>query len=683
MLKDVAKVLVEKHLTEFITDLAEYLLFMASALSLLLIITLLSLFQIASLPPELTEAITVILFMPFIIDLMLISPNLPVILLFFFIIPLLLIIAVMFRILLAHLPYEKIYVVESIARRITHVARSVERKYGFATLLAVSIGATIGPSTFVLGPYSVKHYGWYALPGMVLASISAIALAYGYSRMFYYSSILGGKIIGGPSFVGNAFGTKHYLYIISRFTMWIGNVALAAFNLLIAIELVTEYVLPPLLAGLSPSTHYTLILVAKIALFALLSLAVLAGYKRWEKMVVMQTYLAILFLALVGIHMFSIQYYYNVGFGNILHNINVMDSFSPGFIYDFLRGVLASAAYVYLMVFGFQEVQSLAGNVKTNREAGEERLAEISSILKWAMVGGVVFSSIIFCIYISMYISLVDSGVNIPETTIPALDITSGSQFMYLVTLSAITLGVITTYIPVFVAALKHLGELLSDVFLVRVRELKVRLDPYIVIFFMGLLLLTNAEYIIRLTDFAVLLSLAIIALSEYALKRRVFVGKAGSLIKNYRTVLTTLVIGVIVVVFSVSSQNIAVNSVIFMIFSTLIIMFFSYDLLIVELFAIAMGILSLVITPPLVDVIMDLAGYGLATPTDIAIAQALTASIWIFRFIFSALVIHVVIQYKREVAYLIRALLEILFAFINKLVSEVEGFISEPGKTR
>ncbi len=666
MLRSVVETFKKKRLLKFISNLAEYLLFMAGALALLLMITLLSLLQVASLPPEFTEAVTVILFLPFIMDLLLISPNLPVILLFFFIIPLLLIVAVIFRILLARFSFKKIRVIESITGKIPFIKRP-ERKYGFSTLLAVSIGATVGPSTFVLSPYSVKYYGWYALPGMILASVSAVALAYGYSKMFYYSRLLKGKIVGGPSFVGNAFGTKHYLYIISRFTMWVGNVALAAFNLLIAIGLVTEYLLP-LIPGYSPS--YAVL--CKILLFIFLSLAVLVGHKHWEKMVVLQTCLTAMFLALLGIHTLSIFQYYDVKLESVLPSFNPSLSLIP----DFLMGVLVSAAYVYLMVFGFQEVQSLAENVKTVGKSEEEKLAEIYSMLKRAMVGGSLLSAFIFCFYISVYIALANSGVEIPETTIPALDIARKSFFSYLVTLTALALGVVTTYIPAFVAALKHLGELLSDVFLVKVEELRVRLDPYIVIFFMGLLLMTNAEYIIRLTDFAVLISLAVIAFSEYALKRRVLGEKAGPLFKNYRIFLTTSIVGVIMAVFSAVSQEIAVNSVVFMIFSTLIIMFFSYDLLLVELFTIAMGALSLIITPPLVDVIMELAGYGLATPTDIAIAQALTASIWILRFIFSALVIHLVVQYKREVVQLVKALAGLLLELLRGIIKKT-GFLT------
>lgn len=651
----------DKPFSRFFANLAEYLLFVAGALSLLLMVLLLSLLQVARLPPELSEAVTTVLFLPFIMDLMLISPNLPVLLLLFFMVPLLLIIAVIFRILLARISLERILGTRSIAAMIPLIVGSRERKYGLATLLAVSLGATIGPSMFVLSPYSVKYYGWYALPGMILASASSVALAYGYSRMFYYSGMIDGKVVGGPSFVSNAFGTKHYLYIVSRFTMWIGNVALAAFNIFIAIELAVEHILPLALPGWIFTSYPALGLYARLLLFIALSLVVLVGYRNWERMVTMQSYLTLVFMMLVGLHIVLLPHYYSLDLGGIFNGLDA----NPNLLSNFVVGTLVSAAYVYLMVFGFQEVQSLAGNVKGGGVTREEKMASVYSVLKRAMVGGSILSTIIFCTYTGIYISLSRSGIEIPSTAIPSLDIARRYAPLYYVTLAAIILGVATTYIPAFVAALKHLRELLSDVFLVRIEDLKVKIDPYIVIFFMGLLLLTNSEYIVRLTDFAVLISLTIISFSEYALMRKVPIEARETFAPGYRIFLTAAMLGTAVAVLSATSQEVAINSVMFMLFSTLIIMFLSYDLILVELFALATGFLSMLIIPPLVGVVAELAGYGLATPTDIAIAQALTASIWILRFIFLALALHVTLQFKDEIIYMFRAAMNIVSRYL------------------
>ena len=670
MLEALAESMKEKHISEFLSELSEYLLFMAGALAFLLLIILVSLLQVTNLPSEITEVVTLLLFIPFIMDLMLLSPNLPVLLLFFFLIPLLLIIAVIFRMVLARISTSKLYVLETITGKIKYIIKKPERKYGLATLFAVSIGATIGPSTFVLSPYSVKHYGWYALPGMMLASICSVALAYGYSKMFYYSKMLKGKIVGGPSFVGNAFGTKHYLYIVARFTMWIGNVALASFNLLITLSLVTDYIIPFIIPGFNMETYGSIILALKVLLFIILAFVVIMVYKHWESVVSMQVFLASIFISLLIIHMFFIVGKYNLEltYTNILPKTPI----SFGLLPEFLLSTFMSAAYVYLMVFGFQEVQSLAENVKTSSEKEEDKLKEISSKLKWAMVGGTLFSSLVFCVYISIYIALSNMGYEIPETHIPALDLLKMDTISYTFTLLALLLGVLTTYVPAFVAALKHLRELSSDVFLVKVEELRVKVDPYIIIFFMGLLLLTNAEYIIRLTDFAVLLSLTIIAFSEYALKRKVGKKEVG-IFKNFRifstTVLTILIIGI----FALTSQEVAVNSVVFMIFSTLIIMFFSYDLLLAELFALVMGILSLIITQPLVGVITELASYGIAGPTDVAIAQTLTASMWILRFIFLALITHLIIQYREDILNIAKALAIIFVKIAYELLIKIK----------
>ncbi|OYT28679.1 MAG: hypothetical protein B6U95_03685 [Thermofilum sp. ex4484_82] len=109
------------------------------------------------------------------------------------------------------------------------------------------------------------------------------------------------------------------------------------------------------------------------------------------------------------------------------------------------------------------------------------------------------------------------------------------------------------------------------------------------------------------------------------------------------------------------------------MIFSTLIIMFFSYDLLLAELFALVMGILSLIITQPLVGVITELASYGIAGPTDVAIAQTLTASMWILRFIFLALITHLIIQYREDILNIAKALAIIFVKIAYELLIKIK----------
>jgi len=660
----------ERDRPRFLGSIADMLLFLSGAVSLLLFIALFSLLQVTYLPENVIETITIILFLPLIMDLFLISPNLPVLMLILFMVPILLIIAVIIRIILPKiLRYIKL---EKIEEKLIVIIPKKERRYSLPVLLAISVGATIGPSTFVLSPYSVKHFGWLALPGMILASVSAIMLAYGYSRMLYYSKKLGGKIVGGPSFVGNAYGLKHYLYIISRFTMWMGNVALAAFNLLISIELVAKYILPLVLTNIDKGTYVLIETLVRVVIFMFLSLVVLAVYRNWEKMVDMQIILAIIFICLFFVHSFYLYENYQPSMTFTIPEINL--SMIPN-IGDYILGILMSAAYVYLMVFGFQEVQSLGDRVKLKSKDPEERLKEVTSILKKAMVGGAVISAIVFLFYVWIYVGIIEKGYSIPETPIPALDLCRDNFVFFTLTLSAIALGIITTYVPAFVAAIQHLKELISDVFLVDVEELTFHPDPYIVIVFMAFLLLTNAEYIIHLTDFAVLISMSIIAFSWYTLRNKVIKIRTDSFENLINYILIALVISIITI-FAVTSQEIAVNSVVFMMFSTLIIMFFSYDLLLIEMFTITIGILSLIITPPLIDVISEAATFGLASPINIAIAQALTTSFWLLYFVYIALLVHLIIQHRDNIMGILNALMYIGLILLKKCVKGVKSLI-------
>lgn len=638
MFDKLKKVIRETKIIDFIEELSNYLLILAGTLTILLILTLLSLLQISTLPKGLAEVITFILFLPLILDLLVISPNLPYILIYMTLIPLLLISIVIIRIF-ADKASRKLKVMKKYFEK-----KHEEKKYGFWTLLAISLGATIGPSAFVLSPYSVEHFGVLAFPGMLLASLSAIALAYGYSKMFFYSmKIIGGKYVGGPSFVRNAFGSKHYLYIISRFTMWMGNVALASFNLLITIDLITSYVFP--FIGLKLSG--ILVVATRILLFIALSLVVLTLYDHWETMVDCQKIITLAFLTLFLAHMFFLfQEAWQGGFflNDVLayfSHISVQGDFTT-----LVWTTFSSAAYVYLMVFGFQEVQSLAKNVKIKDISRYEE--EIYKVLKKAMVLGALISGIIFLIYIDIYIVLDNRGFNLPSTPIPPLDILKDNPIAFTLTLTALSLGIFTTYIPAFVAALKHLRELLMDVFLVDIERIGLEVDPYIVIFFMGLLLLSNAEYIIKLTDFAVLVSLVVVAFSEYKLMKKVE-RKRNNILQKIRIASTTIVIATIIMVFSIEMEEIAVNSIVFMIFSTLAIMLFSYSLPIIELFTIIIVFLSMILIPPLIDIIRELAGYGLIAPAEIAIAQAIATSFWIMRIILFALLFHFALKYKEE----------------------------------
>lgn len=619
-------------LSDFAGELVKYLLVFVGALTVLLILILLSLMQISHMPSEISSVATFILSLPLVLDLIVISPNLPYLLVYVTLVPLFLVVVVIARIFAEELS-------RVMGGRRQAPKPGGEKKYGFWTLLAVSLGATVGPSAFVLTPYSVAHYGYQALLGMVLASASAVALAYGYSRMYYYSRrILGGRYVGGPSFVRNAFGPKHYVYIISRFTMWIGNVALASFNLLITIELLLTYLLPLLGVELVGAARAA----AEAGLFAVLAALVLLVYGNWEKTVDLQKAVTVAFLALFAVH--GVLLGARVDWSRPLY-APLVGALSYPDPWGLVWSVLSAAAYVYLMVFGFQEVQSLAENVEVrSRENFEE---EVARKLMWSMVLGAGISGILFTAYMYLYAMARAGGAAIPLTPIPPLDMLRGDTAPYLVTLAALLLGVFTTYIPAFVAALKHLRELMRDVFLVEMEGLRISVDPYIVILFMGVLLLSNAEYIIRLTDFAVLASLVFVAVAEYFLAKRVLRRVSGW--SAARVAFTAGTMLLVAAVFSVEMQDVAVNSVIFMLFATLAIMLFSYSLPIIEIFTLATVALSIVLLPPLIGVIRELAGYGLIAPSQVALIQVVAASSWILHLVLLSLTLHLAYIYRRR----------------------------------
>ncbi len=527
--------------------------------------------------------------------------------------------------------------------------------YGTLTLLAVSLGTTIGPSIFVLAPYSVKHFGHMAVVGMALACASSIALAEGYSSMYRLSRELGERVVGGPSFARIAFGLRSPPYILCRFAMLVGNIALAAFNLLILVEIIYSYILPPF--ARTSILRWLLTL-----LFAILAVALRGS---WKKALKAQMATVVAFLLAFIAHVIALNF--NSHTISIANAATTQASHSDASI---IWLILSSSAYVYLTVFGFQETMSLAENVKARDD--EERLKK----LRIAMVGGTGIASIVFLAYTFLFTVLASRGVRIPDTPIPSLDLVSGNAFAYAITLCALALGVATTYVPAFVAALKHLEELASDVFLVEIGEGASL--PLAVAAFVVLLQALGAEAIIRTTDIAILAALILIAASERWLVRAV----KGKLSKEeaIRSILTVLSLALMWIVFAVTNLQLVVLSLTLTLASTLVVMMLSYDLALVALFAISSIIILHLIAPPLIWTMGRLAAYELISPLGFATGQLLLAASWSLQIALLVLTFSLTLVYRREVLGAARHAVTHLKKTLEKAWEAIKGLSERLG---
>jgi len=567
-----------------------------------------------------------IILLPLAFDIILIAPGVATSLLFLLkILPLGLITVVILRIIYSEL---LIKVLPYIYTKLQSIKNKFEleidnsKKYGQATLTAVSLGATIGPSTFILIPYTIVRYGLPGIIGFILASFVSWLLAWRYSTMYYYAKYMMGKeVVGGPAFVKYGYGERDPRYLLSRFMMWIGNSALTAFNMLIVIDIFSVYLFKPILGFEMPILYKALLLL-------LLSLAVLALHRTWEHAISLQIYITLSFIILFLIHIIAI--------GNSLNitSSTITLSFTDTHL-DFLIYILSASAYVYIVAFGFQEVIGLGENVR-----GENEFKKFK-ILKNSILGGSIIANIITLIYLIEFYILSNNGVRIPNTPIPILDMLTNIPILYWATLITILLGVFTTIVPVFVASLKHLEQLGKDFFGIRTTGVL----PYVVIIIAWYLFTTGAEFLIHLTDFAVLVSLAFIALSEQVLCSKLKNRKKCRRIIGKGIALITILMAVML---ASHSRNIAEQSIVFMWLSTVIIMALSYDLTIVELFSVFVSIIAIIFVSPIIALLTDLANLGILKPKDIPIYEVSFIGLWALYISVIAIIIHLTIKYRQ-----------------------------------
>jgi len=379
--------------------------------------------------------------------------------------------------------------------------------YGFFASIAVGIGSTIGTSTFVAIPVAVHRYGFATVLGLALDALASALLAVGYSRMFHLVEAgEEGVPVGGPAFVKSAFGNGA-LYFTARFNLWIANTALSAFNILMFYSF-TLHTLPLVLDELNLGRYSTLLvstLLLSFTLWFIFSLLYRERYSRgfmWFQVALVSLLLLVLFKhAAALIHMRAEQLSLSSGLNEVRAE--------PW-------NILFAAAYTYLLMFGFQEIQSISNEMRdeidiplasrlSNRFTGVKK----SSFAGYAMGATVMVSSAFFMLYAVSVLGLSFNPEGVPAITI-ALE-AMGAREASLMSI-AFTSSILTTFVPAYIAASKHLEMLIEDTKLPR----RIRKFSWLfTLIAVGMLATSNADFLIKTTDFSVLISMALIALSE------------------------------------------------------------------------------------------------------------------------------------------------------------------------
>ncbi|HYB03790.1 MAG TPA: hypothetical protein VED17_04970 [Nitrososphaerales archaeon] len=389
--------------------------------------------------------------------------------------------------------------------------------YGFTAMLAVGLGATLGSPLFILIPLNIVQYEAVSLGSLVIATVLSVLMAKVYSDMYSESARLGLDSVGGPSFTKAATGGRSVRYFISRLSMWVANTALAAYSKIVFIVFDFE-LMPGILANLGITGPLSTLIVYLITGVFLAWTVLNALFEvRFLKMI------GYLQIALTGI-MVVILFYQSILLGHA-GSWNLTGILSTGQAGgNWPLALIVNTGYLYLLFFGFQEIQAL------EHDALEYSSIPVISWIKrgfavtkykylgYAMVGSVVIAAVINILYgISVY-SLHPSFTALNESSIPALYVTNlaigpGQE---LITAIVFLIATITTFVPAFLAASRHLEALANDGFIPR------SFSKLSYVFTLGAILilaLGNQNFLIDITDFLVLISLGIISLSAIWLR--------------------------------------------------------------------------------------------------------------------------------------------------------------------
>lgn len=406
-------------------------------------------------------------------------------------------------------------------RRLPAVAGRRKPVYGFGTLLAIGLGATLGSPLFILIPENVTQYEVISIASLLLATLLSVGMAKVYANMYRVSKALGVDGIGGPSFAKVAVGTRSVRYFVSRLSMWVSNTALAAYTKIVFLIFVLDpRYLPAILAANGVTPFYASVTVYTVA----------GAFVCWTvlNIVFEQKYLRLLglFQVLMTGALVLILVYHSIVLGST-SSWNISGLFNTGLGSGWLPALVVNTGYLYLLFFGFQEIQAM------QRDAVERSGVPILSWVRKgftldrttyfevAMVLSVVIASAVNILYgLAVYASHTPlQGSAIPALYLAGVLLGPGQELLVAV---AFLIATVTTFVPAFLAAARHLEALGEDGYMPRSLANLSWAFTLVAIF---LLAAGNQGFLVDITDFMVLVSLGIISLSAYWLKPNLVTG--------------------------------------------------------------------------------------------------------------------------------------------------------------
>ncbi len=390
--------------------------------------------------------------------------------------------------------------------------------YGFVSVLAIGLGATLGSPLFILIPLNVVQFEFVSLGALALATVLSVLMAKVYADMYTETAARNLDAMGGPSFTKLAAGSRSVRYFVARLSMWIANTALAAYSKIVFIVFDFE-LMPGILTNFGiHGIEQTAIVWSITGVFVAWTVLNALFEERFLRLI---GYIQIVLTTI----MVAILIWQTLLLGHI-GSWNLSGIFVSGAGGNWPFALVIQTGYLYLLFFGFQEIQALERDV-TERSSipivswiKRGYTMAKSSYLGVAMVLSVLIAAAINILYAVAVFSLHPSYQVLLSSQIPALFLAhlylgSGEEVL---TAVAFLTATITTFVPAFLAASRHLSALSEDGFVPRA------VSNLSYVFTLGAILILaigNQNFLIDITDFLVLISLGIISVSGIWLRKR------------------------------------------------------------------------------------------------------------------------------------------------------------------
>ncbi len=378
--------------------------------------------------------------------------------------------------------------------------------YGFFIILSIGIGSTLGSPLFILIPENALQYGIISTVSLLVAAITSIFMAKVYFDVYEFHKNNGRDIVGGPAFVREAYGVSSVRYFISRISMWVANSALSAYCVIIFFDLLL-IVIPDSSIGGS--------LISMVMVYAILGLFVV-----WF---IINAFFEEKFLRLIG----KVQLIMMIVMAVILVAEETVILKTPAhlsthlffsFTGNWIEDILIDTGYLFILFFGFQEIMAFQRNItdkSTIKIPGIKKtiVMDKDHVIKWSMIFTIIVSSSINIIYSIAVLLTQSRGTGIEKSSIPAFLIArmTGGESWFLLMIIAFIIATLTTFVPAFLAASRHLKSLGED------RIFPYSLTKYSWLFtlvFIILLVASGESFLLSITDFMVLISLGFITIS-------------------------------------------------------------------------------------------------------------------------------------------------------------------------